>query len=95
MEIGIWKILGASVPGLIMMQTRTFAAWILLANVIAWPAAYYANGKWLQGFSYHIRPGVGLAALATAFSLSVALLTVGFKALKAALACPAESLKYE
>ncbi|MFC2156880.1 ABC transporter permease [Acidobacteriota bacterium] len=94
-EIGIRKVLGASVSGLVLMQTRAFALWVLMANVIAWPAAYFVIGRWLQGFAYHIRPGVELAALAAAFSLSVALLTVGFQALKAARAYPAESLKYE
>ena len=94
-EIGIRKVLGASVSGLVGMQIREFTVWVLLANAIAWPAAYFAIGRWLQGFAYHIRPGVELAALAAAFSLSATLLTVGYQAFRAALAYPVKSLKYE
>ena len=94
-EIGIRKVLGASIRSLILMQTREFAVWVLLANLVAWPAAYFAVGRWLQGFAYHVRPGVAPAVVAAVFSLAVALLAVGYKAFRSSLANPVDSLKYE
>jgi putative ABC transport system permease protein len=94
-EIGIRKVLGASVRNLVLTQTREFGFWVLLANIIAWPAAYFAVGRWLQGFAYHVRPGVAPALIAAVFSLAVALLAVGYKAFRASLANPIDSLKYE
>jgi putative ABC transport system permease protein len=94
-EIGIRKVLGASTHGLVLNLTREFALWVLAANTIAWPAAYFAVGKWLRGFAYHVRPGVAPAVLAAAFSLAVALLAVGYKAVRASQANPVDSLKYE
>jgi len=94
-EIGVRKVLGASTRGLILMQSREFLAWVLVANAAAWPAAYFAAGKWLQGFAYRVNPGIGPAALAAAFSLGVAFLSVAYKAVRAARANPVESLRYE
>ncbi len=94
-EIGIRKVLGATVWELVLIQTREFAVWVLVANAIAWPLAYYAAAQWLQGFAYRVSPGIEPAVLAALFSLSVALLSVGYKAVRASLANPAESLKYE
>jgi putative ABC transport system permease protein len=94
-EIGIRKVLGASTRGLVLMQGREFLLWVLAANALAWPAAYLAAGTWLQEFAYRVRPGVAPAVLAAAFSLVVAFLSVGFKALRATKANPVESLRYE
>ena len=94
-EIGIRKVLGASTRGLVIIQAREFAAWVLLANAVAWPAAYFAVGRWLQGFAYRASPGIGPAVLAAMFSLSIAMLSVGYKSIRAALANPVDSLKYE
>jgi putative ABC transport system permease protein len=94
-EIGVRKVLGASTRGLILMQSREFLVWVLAANAVAWPAAYFAAGKWLQGFAYRVNPGIGPAALAAAFSLGVAFLSVAYKAVRAARANPVESLRYE
>lgn len=94
-EIGIRKVLGASVKELILIQTREFAIWVLIANVIAWPLAYYASAQWLQGFAYRIRLGIEPALLAAFFSLSIALLSVMYKAVRAAHTNPVDSLKYE
>jgi putative ABC transport system permease protein len=94
-EIGIRKVLGASARGLVLMQSRGFVVWVLLANVLAWPAAYFAAGKWLQGFAYHVSPGTVPAMLAALLSLLVALLAVAYKAVKAATANPTKSLRYE
>jgi len=94
-EIGIRKVLGATVRELVLIQTREFAVWILVANAIAWPLAYYAAAQWLQSFAYRVSPGIEPAVLAAIFSLLVALLSVTYKAVRASLANPAESLKYE
>jgi len=94
-EIGIRKVLGASVGGLVLDLSREFAIWVLVANAVAWPAAYFAAGRWLQGFAYRVSPGIEPAALAAAFSVTVALLAVGYKAVRAARANPVDSLKYE
>jgi putative ABC transport system permease protein len=77
------------------MQSREFLVWVLAANVIAWPAAFLAAGKWLQGFAYHVRPGIAPALLAAAFSLFVAFLSVAYRAVRAATANPTDSLRYE
>ncbi|MCJ7679214.1 MAG: ABC transporter permease, partial [Candidatus Aminicenantes bacterium] len=94
-EIGIRKVVGASVGRLVLLQTREFIVWVLAANVIAWPAAYFAVGQWLRGFAFHMRPGINPAVLALAFSVTVSLLAVGYRAVRSALTNPAESLKYE
>ncbi|MDH4195786.1 MAG: ABC transporter permease [Candidatus Aminicenantes bacterium] len=94
-EIGIRKVLGASTRGLVLMQSREFLAWVLVANAVAWPAAYFAAGKWLEGFAYRVRPGIEPAVLAAAFSLLLAFLSVGYKAVRAARANPVETLRYE
>jgi len=94
-EIGIRKVMGASARSLVVMQTREFAAWVLLANVIAWPAAYIGIDRWLRGFAYRVSPGIAPAAITAGLSLAVALLAVGYQAVRASSANPVESLKYE
>ena len=78
-----------------ILQAREFATWVLLANVVAWPVAYFAVGQWLQGFAYRVSPGIQPAVMAIVFSMSIALLSVGYKAVRAALADPIDSLRYE
>jgi putative ABC transport system permease protein len=94
-EIGIRKVLGASVPGILLMMSREFTRWVLLANITAWPIAYYIMHRWLQSFAY--RSGIGwLVFILSGFiALAIALLTVSFQAVKAAVANPVESLRYE
>jgi len=94
-EIGIRKVLGASVRELILILTREFAVWVFMANAIAWPLAYYASNQWLQGFAYRVRLGIEPAVLAALFSISIALLSVAYKAVRAAHTNPVDSLKYE
>ncbi|MCX6568628.1 MAG: ABC transporter permease [Candidatus Aminicenantes bacterium] len=94
-EIGIRKVLGASARGLVLMQTREFLGWVLVANAVALPAAYLAAGRWLQGFAYRAQPGITPALLAAAFSLMVAFLSVAYKAVQAARANPIDSLRSE
>ncbi len=94
-EIGIRKILGAPVPGLILLQTREFSKWILAAGFVAGPLAYLASGRWLQGFAYHISPSLGMFVMSVLVTLVVALLAVGYQSVRAARANPVEALRHE
>jgi putative ABC transport system permease protein len=94
-EIGVRKVLGASVVGVVAMLTKDFTRWVLLANIVAWPIAWFAMNKWLQNFAYHIDISWWMFALAGGLALSIALLTVSWQALRAATANPVESLRYE
>jgi len=94
-EIGVRKVLGASVPNLVTLLSKDFSKWVLLANFIAWPVAYFAMNKWLQDFAYRIDIGWTVFALAGAIAFLLALLTVSTQAIKAALANPIEALRYE
>lgn len=94
-EIGVRKVLGATVAGITLMLSGSFVRLAALALVLAFPLAWYLTDKWLQNFAYHItvQPWMFLAAGLT--SIAIALLTVGFQSIKAALANPVESLKNE
>ena len=94
-EIGIRKVLGASVSNIFLLLTKEFAKCVLIANIIAWPIAYYAMHRWLQGFAYRINIGPWTFILAAALALIIALLTVSYQAIKAATANPVDSLRYE
>jgi putative ABC transport system permease protein len=94
-EIGIRKVLGASIPGIMAMTTREFLKWILMANLIAWPIAYFVMSKWLQDFAYKVSIGPSVFVLSAGLALMVAVLTVSYHSLKAALANPVDSLRYE
>jgi putative ABC transport system permease protein len=96
-EIGIRKVLGASASGIVVLLSLEFTRWVLAANLLAWPIAFLAMDRWLQGFAYRIPllPQIGWFLLAGVLSLGIAWLTVGFQALKAAVASPLRSLRYE
>jgi putative ABC transport system permease protein len=94
-EIGIRKVLGATASGIVHLLSREFLKLVLVANVIAWPVAYFAMNKWLQSFAYRIDIGWWIFALAGGLALLIALLTVSTQAIKAALANPVEALRYE
>ncbi len=94
-EIGIRKILGASITGIVSMLSIDFTKWVLIANLIAVPAAYYLMHIWLQNFAYRININWWIFVLAGAIALAIALITVSFQAIKAAVANPVESLRYE
>lgn len=94
-EIGVRKVLGASVPGIIQLLSKEFTKWILVANLVAWPVAWYAMNKWLENFAYHIEISWWIFALAGSLALVIALLTVSWQAVRAATANPVESLRYE
>jgi putative ABC transport system permease protein len=94
-EIGIRKALGSSIAGVVFLLSKEFTRWVLVANVIAWPVAYYAMSRWLQSFAYRTSIGLWIFLLAAAVAFVVALLTVSYQAVRAALANPVESLRYE
>jgi putative ABC transport system permease protein len=94
-EIGIRKVLGASVSNIIILLTGEFSKLVLLANIIAWPIAFYAMKKWLQNFAYRMDIGLWLFILAAFLALLIAVLTTGYHAIKAAKANPSDSLRYE
>lgn len=94
-EIGIRKVLGASVSGVVTLLSKDFVKLVLIANLLAWPVAWYAMNKWLQDFAYRIELGWWTFALAGGVALLIALLTVSAQAIRAALANPVEALRYE
>ena len=94
-EIGIRKVLGASISKLILMFSNEFVKWVIVANLIAWPVAYYVMTRWLEGFAYRTSIQIWVFLLSSFLALVIALATVIFHTTKASLANPAESLKYE
>ncbi len=94
-EIGVRKVLGATVTGIVGLLSKEFVKLVLIANLLAWPIAYLAMNRWLQDFAYRIDLGWDVFALAGGLALIIALLTVSTQAIKAALANPVEALRYE
>jgi putative ABC transport system permease protein len=94
-EIGIRKVLGASIPGIIVLLTKEFTKWILIASLIAFPVAYYFMNKWLESFAYKVDIGAWMFLFSGLSILFISLLTIGFQAIKAASANPIKSLRYE
>ena len=94
-EIGVRKVLGASIPSILWLFGREFVQLTLIAIVIASPIAWYAMNKWLQDFAYKIDIGWWVFVLAGLLALGIALLTVSFQSVKAALMNPVRSLRSE
>ncbi|CAG5003456.1 hypothetical protein DYBT9275_03157 [Dyadobacter sp. CECT 9275] len=94
-EIGVRKVLGASVPSLVLLLSNDFLKLVLLAIVIASPIAWYGMNTWLQDFAYHTEISWWVFALAGLLSTGIALFTVSFQSIKAALLNPVESLRSE
>ena len=94
-EIGIRKTLGATVPEIIVLLSKEFIKWVVIANLIAWPAAYLIMHYWLENFAYRINISLGLFILSGVIALIIALATVSTHAIKAARANPVEALRYE
>jgi putative ABC transport system permease protein len=94
-EIGIRKILGSSVLDIMIMLSWRFTKWVILANIIALPVAWYVMNKWLQNFAYRIQTGIDTFLLASGIALLFSLFTVSFKVFRAASANPIESIRYE
>ncbi len=94
-EIGIRKVMGASVPGIVQLLVKDFVQLVLISVVIASPIAWYAMHHWLQDFAYRIEVEWWMFALSGLFALTIALLTVSFQSIKAALVNPIKSLRSE
>jgi predicted permease len=94
-EIGIRKVLGARVSQITILLCKEFLMLVLLANVIAWPVAYFVMRGWLQNYAYRTSLGLLVFAAAMVTALIVAIISVSFQAIRAAVANPADSLRYE
>jgi putative ABC transport system permease protein len=94
-EIGIRKVMGASAPRIMYLLSKQFIKWILIANLIAWPVAYFTMSKWLQNFAYRIDVHIWMFVLSTFVALLIALITVSYQTIKAARTHPVNSLRYE
>jgi putative ABC transport system permease protein len=94
-EIGIRKVLGASVQGIVQLLSKDFIRLVVIAFVIATPLAWYFMNKWLQDFSYRVHINGWIFLLAGSIALLIALLTISFQAIKAALANPVKNLRTE
>ena len=94
-EIGVRKVLGATVPGVVLLLSKEFIKWVLIANLTAWPIAYFLMKHWLQNFAYRMNLGMGIFVLSGLLAFGIALLTVSFQSIKAAIANPVNALKYE
>lgn len=94
-EIGVRKVLGASVTGIVVLLSKDFARLVAIALVVAAPLAYLAMQRWLEDFAYRIDISWSIFLYAGLSALGVALLTVSYQAIRAALADPVKSLRYE
>lgn len=94
-EVALRKVVGADSSDVLLLFAKEFSKWVLIANLLALPVAWYLLGKWLQNFRYHIQPEAGIFILTLLVTLAVALFTVSFHVLRASRTNPAEALKYE
>jgi putative ABC transport system permease protein len=94
-EIGIRKVLGASVFSIIFLFFRQFSRWVLLANLISWPVSYYAMHRWLQGFAFRTSFPFWIFVLSAGLAIFITIITVSYHSIKAATANPVDSLRYE
>jgi len=94
-EIGIRKVLGATVGSIYIIVSKEFLEWVVIASITAWPVAYLLSSKWLQDFAYRIRLNVGYFIAGGLISLGIALLVLSYQVIRAATANPVDSLRYE
>ncbi len=94
-EMGVRKVLGASAARIAGLLAKDFMRLVIIANLLAWPVAYWLMNKWLANYAYRFELGPGTFLLAGAMALLIATLTVSVQAIKAALANPVEALRYE
>ncbi len=94
-EIGVRKVLGASSFRVVVLLSKEFVSWVLMANLLAWPIAYYLMHNWLKGFAYRVHLGWLVFFVSGFLTLFIASLAFVFQALKAAIANPVDSLRYE
>lgn len=89
------KVLGASASSIYFLLSREFLVWVALANILAWPLAYYAMHKWLQNFVFRISIDWEIFLLSGVVALIISFLTVSIQSIKATTANPVDCLKYE
>ena len=94
-EIGIRKVLGSTTTGIITLLGKELIGLILIANLIAWPLSFYAMSRWIQNYPYRVNFGIELFLASSLIVLLIGLITVSYQAIKAALANPVDSLRYE
>ena len=94
-EIGIRKVLGATDSKIFVLLSKEFIRWVMLANAIAWPIAYYVANRWLKNFAYRIDIGMASFLLAGGTALLIAYFTVSYQSVRSARANPVDSLRYE
>ena len=94
-EIGVRKVLGATVFKITLLFSKEFLKWVLISNVLAWPVAWVITGKWLEHFEYRIDMTIGPFILAGVSALLIALLTVSWQVIRAATENPIKALRYE
>ncbi|HEX6225230.1 MAG TPA: ABC transporter permease [Chryseolinea sp.] len=94
-EVGVRKVLGATMPSLVSLLSKDFIKLVLIANVIAFPIAWWATTRWLQEYAYHIDVQWWVFLLAAILASMIALLTVSYQALRAAMSNPVKSLRSE
>jgi putative ABC transport system permease protein len=94
-EIGVRKVLGASAPSVVKLLVFDFARWVLVANLFAWPLAWYASSRWLEGFAYRVDVDPVLLVMASLVALTISVVTVLSQTLSAARMNPAKALRYE
>lgn len=93
--MGIRKVLGASISAIVVLLSKDFVMLVLVGNLLAVPISYIAVNSWLRDYAYHVDIGTGVFLAATVLSIVIAILTVSYRAIKAATANPVEALKYE
>jgi putative ABC transport system permease protein len=93
-EIGVRKVLGASVKSIVLLLSTEFAKLVIIANLIAWPVAYFLADDWLQNFAYRVDLSWWVFASGGVIVLLIALGTVSYQALRAAVANPIDALRY-
>lgn len=94
-EIGVRKVMGASVENIFFMLSKKFIKWVLIAVAIACPIGWYFMNQWLKGFAYKINLGVDIFILAAMIALLITLSTITWQSLKSAFANPVDALRYE
>ena len=94
-EIGVRKVLGASNGGIVSLLSRDFLRFVVIANLIAWPIAYFAMRKWLEDFAYRVELSWWMFVLVGGITVLIAFATVALQAIRAAVANPVEALRYE
>lgn len=94
-EIGIRKVFGATISTIILLLSKEFTKWVLLANVFAWPVAFILMNRWLGEFAYRVHLGWGIFLLSGFTALLVAIATILYQAVRSSMANPVDSLRFE